>query len=137
MLIYFSQTTHRYQKAILGLIIISMVLVMSQISLHALMLQELTLQKQSTQTQQLSANTTHCEQLSQATPCQSIISISDSLSVNSILAATTTDFISFPFLLSFGEPKLNQLGSYQLSTFNFIIKIFSPSINIKLHSFLI
>ncbi|MFK5986785.1 MAG: hypothetical protein QM479_15370 [Pseudomonadota bacterium] len=126
---------------------------MSQISLHALMYQQKLATSHPIQQQSqllLSINNDaaidqHCGQIAQnntlnnnaSIQCQSIISISDSLSVNSILFDKSPDFVTIPFLLSYRQSSLNKIRSKQLTIFNFVIKTFFPPLTLKLHSFLI
>jgi hypothetical protein len=151
MLVQFSHKTQKYQTAILGMIIISMVLIMSQISLHALMLQEkklatypplsiatdISMEKHCAQPSQTPASQISALQKNQPIQCQSFLSITDSLSVNTVLSIDLAQLSSVLFYISFTEPALNKLSFHQLNIFNSIIKTFFPSISIKLHSFLI
>jgi len=146
MLVDFLHSTQKYQKAILGLIVISMILVMSQISQHGFMLQ----QKATPTQQQLSIstnvpNTEHCVQSSQDTSlaekinvqCQTYLSVSDSSSENTTLSIVFPDFNSGLFVLSNVEVTISSFSRFQLNTYNYIIHSLFPSIAIKLHSFLI
>jgi len=146
MLVDFLHSTQKYQKAILGLIVVSMILVMSQISQHGFMIQ---LKETPTQ-QQLSissndSNTEHCLQSSQniditeniSTQCQTYLSVSDSSSANTTLSIVLPDLNSALSILSHVETTISSFSRFQLNIYNYIIHTFLPSITIKLHSFLI
>ena len=156
MLITFSHCTKKYHTSILGLIVVSMILIMSQINIHSLMLQQ-KMQHQSTSTlelkqtdlQQAKAVGQHCAQstsditsqsigsLSTGPQCQSFISIADSLGTSSNLSITFPDFSAITFFIPLSESISSQNNDYQRSVYHLLIKTLFPTILIKLHSFLI
>ena len=142
MLINFLHSTKKYHKGILGLIIVSTILIMSQISLHAFMYQQNTTASQ----QQLSISIDmpveqHCASASlqenQTVQCQSILSIADNFSINTTISVDLPQFSSLLFIVSFIETALNKQSFRQINIFNFIIKTLFPPISIQLHSYLI
>ena len=146
MLMNFLYATKKYQKAVLGLVIVSMVLVMSQISLHALMLQQKT--SANYQPLTISADVSieqHCAQTAQnikhqenqTIQCQSFLSILDSLSSNTSLSIDLPQLGAILFFIPLIESTINTQSFHQLNILNSVIKTLFPSITIKLHSFLI
>jgi hypothetical protein len=137
MLINFLHFTKKYHKGILGMIIVSTILIMSQISLHAFMYQQNTTASQ----QQLSISVDisedqHCA-TTQSVQCQSFLSLADNFSINAALSVDLPQFSSLLFIVSFIETALNKQSFRQINIFNFIIKTLFPPISIQLHSYLI
>ncbi len=135
MLINFSHSTQQYHKGILALIMVSMILIMFQVSQHGLMLQEkLSIQNHCPQ------QTQNLQQLSEQLPeqqCQTFLSTSDTLNTHSNLSANLADASLSLFSTAFPETLLKQSSNQKLAVYMLAIKTYPPSIIIKFHSLLI